>query len=75
MIHYPTGDAPALATLLVDIAQNRARYRTDHAPSRDLFHGLFDADKVMADFAIHVESVAERRPGYTRVPRRWSALG
>lgn len=75
LIHYPTGDASALATLLVEIAQNPARYRTDHTQSRDIFHRLFDADKVMADFAIHVESVAERRTGYTRASRRPSALG
>ena len=66
LIHYPTGDARALGALLIDIAQNPDRYRTDHAPSRDIFHRLFDADKVMDDFANHVESLAERRTGHTR---------
>ncbi len=59
LIHYPTGDSSALAELLVDIAQDPDRYRTDHAPARDIFNRLFDADKVMDDFADHLESLAD----------------
>lgn len=69
LIHYPTGDASALAKLLMDIAQDPDRYRTDHAPSRDIFHRVFDADKVMEDFANHLESLAERGTGNTRPSR------
>ena len=63
------GDASALAKLLMDIAQDADRYRTDHAPSRDIFHRLFDADKVMEDFANHLESLAVRGTGNTRPSR------
>ena len=42
---------------------------TDHAPSRDIFHRLFDADKVMEDFANHLESLAERGTENTRRSR------
>ena len=69
LIHYPTGDASALAKLLMDIAQDPDRYRTDHAPSRDIFHRVFDADKVMEDLANHLESLAERGTGNTRPSR------
>ena len=63
------GDTSALAKLLMDIAQDADRYRTDHAPSRDIFHRVFDADKVMEDFANHLESLAERGTGNTRPSR------
>ena len=69
LIHYPTGDSEALAKVLVDIARDPARYRVDHRPSRELFHRLFDADKVMHEFARHVESLAERGIGNSRRSR------
>ena len=58
LIYYPTGDSSALANVLVDIARNPVRYRVDHGPAREMFARLFDADKVMGDFARHVESLA-----------------
>ena len=69
LIHYPTGDASALASLLIDIAEDPDRYRSDHAASRDIFHRHLDADKVMDDFASHIESLAERGRGDSRASR------
>lgn len=59
LIPYPMGDADALRSTLIEIAQNPTQYRAPAPKARALFDRLFDADTVMPEFARYVEEIAE----------------
>ena len=58
LISYPTGDADALCSRLVEIAENPDTYRTPAPAARAVFDQLFDVATVMPEFATYVEQIA-----------------
>ncbi|MGH1354053.1 MAG: glycosyltransferase [Thalassovita sp.] len=59
LIPYPTGDAEALRTKLIEIADNPTSYRAPAPKARALFDRLFDAGTVMPEFAEYIEQIAK----------------
>lgn len=59
LISYPTGDVDALRARLIEIAESPEIYRTSAINASSLFECLFDAERVMPEFAEYVEQIAK----------------
>lgn len=58
LIHYPTGDARALAARISSLANARAHYVTKSAASRIIFENIFDPASVLPKFKTMLAELA-----------------
>jgi glycosyltransferase involved in cell wall biosynthesis len=57
LVHYPTGDAAALAARIAELAADRDRFATKSPAARAVFDREFDADVVQPALAAYLEGV------------------